>query len=516
MSADGRRAEVLGEDEVLFVEAVTGLATSNPFLPERIAFERAALGSDYEPLGEVWSQPADPTMGSPNATRIDARVVALVPELRDRFVAHGAPTPFELGLYQDLVLYLLFVRHSASFLALIRQQGEGRRRPTFFTSFRSELEQLLSVPGIAPLGATESAHLFACLFQIRRAFHEIFTHIVGGSMPAARLRAAVWQSVFTHDMRRYRRALFARMGEMTTLVTGPSGTGKELVARAIGRARYVPFDAIAGCFTEDFAGSFHALNLSALSPTLIESELFGHRKGAFTGALSDREGWLEVCGPQGTVFLDEIGDVDPAIQVKLLRVLQTRTFQRLGDTQDRFFAGKIIAATNRDLGAAMEAGTFRDDLYFRLCADIIHTPSLREQLRDTPADLDALLGFLARRIAGDEEAESLALETARYISSYLGPDYPWEGNVRELEQCVRNVLIRGRYEPSRPRARAPVTEAWRRVQDVAMSADELLTFYCTLAYAKTGSFVEAARRLGIDRRTVKAKVDTDLLALMRE
>src|SRR6185369_6170470 len=115
-------------------------------------------------------------------------------------------------------------------------------------------------------------------------------------------------------------------------------------------------------FTEDFAGSFHALNLSALSPTLIESELFGHRRGAFTGALEDRAGWMEVCPPLGTVFLDEIGELDPAIQVKLLRVLQTRMFQRLGDTATRVFRGKIIAATNRDLDSAKD---FRRDFYYR-------------------------------------------------------------------------------------------------------------------------------------------------------
>jgi hypothetical protein len=106
--------------------------------------------------------------------------------------------------------------------------------------------------------------------------------------------------------------------------------GIAAASEIIGLSRYIPFDAKTKSFTEDFAGSFVALNLSALSPTLIESELFGHRRGAYTGALEDRAGWLEVCPPLGTVFLDEIGELDAAIQVKLLRVIQTRTFQRLG------------------------------------------------------------------------------------------------------------------------------------------------------------------------------------------
>src|SRR5439155_14349722 len=122
-------------------------------------------------------------------------------------------------------------------------------------------------------------------------------------------------------------------------------------------------------------------------PTLIETELFGHRKGAFTGAVADRPGWLEVCPPFGTVFLDEIAETQAAIQVKLLRVVQTRTFQRVGETQDRPFRGKIVAATNRDLAAEMQAGRFRPDLYYRLCSNVIETPSLAAQLREAPDEL---------------------------------------------------------------------------------------------------------------------------------
>ena len=127
----------------------------------------------------------------------------------------------------------------------------------------------------------------------------MFRDIIGSSLPAARLRAAVWQSIFTHDMRRYRRTLYARMGEFATLITGPSGTGKELVARAIAESRYLPFDERRLAFADDGVESFFPINISALSPTLVESELFGHRRGAFTGAVGDRKGWLETCPAVG-------------------------------------------------------------------------------------------------------------------------------------------------------------------------------------------------------------------------
>ncbi len=326
-------------------------------------------------------------------------------------------------------------------------------------------------------------------------------------MSMARLRAAVWQSIFTHDMRRYRRALYERMDDVTTLIGGPSGTGKEVVARAIGLSRYIPFDARAERFAAHFGDLFHPLNLSALSPTLIESELFGHRRGAFTGALQDRAGWLETCEPFGTVFLDEIGDVDPAIQVKLLRVLQARTFQRLGDTKPLLFRGKIMAATNRDLAREIQAGRFREDFYYRLCSDIIATPSLAEQLRESPDELPNLILFLARRLVGDEEAEALADEVQAWIEEHLGRTYPWPGNVRELEQCVRNVLIRGEYRPPTARDGHPEGQLAAALRAGELTANQLLARYCALVYAETRSYQETARRLGLDRRTVKSKVD---------
>jgi transcriptional regulator with PAS, ATPase and Fis domain len=245
-----------------------------------------------------------------------------------------------------------------------------------------------------------------------------------------------------------------------------------------------------------------------LAPTLIESELFGHRRGAYTGALEDRAGWLEVCPPLGTVFVDEIGELDPLIQVKLLRVLQTRTFQRLGDTTTRHFKGKIIAATNRDLGKEMAGGTFRTDFYYRLCSDLIRTPSLREQVSGNPKEMKNLILFISHRVIGDEGAGALAEEVHEWIEKHLGDDYAWPGNFRELEQCVRNVLIRKEYHPPTAAGHAP--EAQRLAEDLdagRLSAEDLLQRYCALVYSRTRNYEETARRLGLDRRTVKSKVE---------
>ncbi len=230
---------------------------------------------------------------------------------------------------------------------------------------------------------------------------------------------------------------------------------------------------------------FIAINLAALSPTLIESELFGHRRGAFTGATGDRKGWLDACPAAGSVFLDELGEMDLSIQVKLLRVIETRRFSAVGDTAPREFQGKLIAATNRDLPTEIRAGRFREDLYYRLCADLVRTPSLREQIDDSPAVLRDLLLFMVRRVVGDEAEQSLA-EVEDWVRNHMPADYAWPGNYRELEQCVRNVIIRRSYRPMEEKKTPEGDAFFDRFQRGALTAEELLQYYAALVYRQTG------------------------------
>jgi transcriptional regulator with PAS, ATPase and Fis domain len=272
-------------------------------------------------------------------------------------------------------------------------------------------------------------------------------------------------------------------------------------------------------------------------PTLLESELFGHMKSSFVGAL-DRKGWLEQCsGFDDTVFLDEIGELDEAIQVKLLRVLQERCFVRVGETTDRprEFHGKIIAATNRDLAAAMRAGKFREDFYHRLCDDHIVTPSLAEQLAERPQDLTEMVRFIVSKILGEltpgpdgqtdaevrvRDADALTSEAVDWIEKNL-KDYPWPGNFRELSRCVRNVMIRASYHPAKaPQDRGgglgPVEEFLHQIRGVELTSDELLGRYYAMAYERSGrSFMAAARRLDVDWRVVKSRLDQTFLERLR-
>lgn len=495
-------------------ETIARLAHCNPFLTERIDHERAALGEDFDDSTSVWNVTQDWEGNRPNIGRLKSLTERLLVVARDRLLeTGGVAAPAELSLYEDLIAYLFYYRVQKPLECfggepLIEPQAKVT---AVYTQFLDELQHFISVPGLRLPSAYDPAHLFACYFQVLRAFHFIFRNIVGASMPAARLRAVIWQSIFAHDMRRYRRALYDRMGDLTTLIVGASGTGKELVARAIAMARYIPFDHKSRRFTADFTEGFYPLNLSALSPTLVESELFGHRRGAFTGALEDRTGWLEVCPPAGAVFLDEIGELDPAIQVKLLRVLHSRQFQRLGDTKSRPFRGKIIAATNRDLPEEIAAGRFRRDFYYRICSDIIRTPTLQEQLRESAGDLRNMIQFIARRIS-PEEADALTDEVQTWILQHLGRDYAWPGNFRELEQCVRNVLVRNEYRPlAIPEPNAPSQRLAARIEAGSITADELLSRYCSLIYARNGNLKQTAKLLGLDHRTVRARIEPELL-----
>jgi Nif-specific regulatory protein len=209
----------------------------------------------------------------------------------------------------------------------------------------------------------------------------------------------------------------------TVLILGESGTGKELVARAIHRNSLRA------------GGPFVAINCAALTDTLLESELFGHEKGAFTGALAQKRGKLEMAAG-GTVFLDEIGELSPPLQAKLLRVLQEREMERVGGTTTIKLDIRVLAATNRDLEDAVKKNTFRQDLFYRLNVVALKAPALRER----PEDTLPLAEHFAKKYAVEcgRKITGLAAETRAYLRSYS-----WPGNVRELENAIERAVVLG-------------------------------------------------------------------------
>jgi DNA-binding NtrC family response regulator len=481
----------LSSEDRQFFEAVQQSAFINPFTDARRESDLRALGLA---TGE-WG----------------AALQGLLAELEQRLKKISAPAGllspgvFETREDQELVLsgvlFSLFHRHMPEFDALIRCQGEigdaACEAPFAVALFEKLLQYGLS--------CTEAEQYIAIFYQMRRAFYFISKGLIGESLCMKQLRKRLWDNIFTHDMRWYVRGLWNRMEDFSTLLLGETGTGKGAVAAALGRSGFIPFLSGKRAFAESFTRAFVAINLSQFSETLIESELFGHRKGAFTGAVERHEGVFARCSPHGAIFLDEIGDASEPIQIKLLQVLQQRTFSPVGCHEVYRFKGRVIAATNRDLGTLRREGNFRDDFFYRLCSDQIEIPTLSLRLQETPSELEALVRHILSRLGGDAQVGTLSA-VLEAIEKGVGPAYHWPGNVRELEQAVRCILLTGVYRGDVLQASGE--EAWlAAAQRGELSAQQLTAGYCQRLFRRYGSYGEVARRTGLDWRTVKKNIN---------
>jgi len=283
--------------------------------------------------------------------------------------------------------------------------------------------------------------------------------------------------------------------DTTVLITGESGTGKELIASAMHHN------------SDRKNGPFVKVNCAALVENLLESEMFGHERGAFTGADRRREGrFVQANG--GTIFLDEIGETSPAMQAKLLRVLQEHEVQRVGGQETLSVDVRVLAATNRDLNQEVQEGGFREDLYYRLNVVTLHVPPLRERREDIPA----LTDFFVRKFA-DKNKRQVAGITPRCMDLLL--NYPWPGNVRELENAVERgiILMRGDYLdeeslpiPIRRWAGTGGTGAEAISPPHSLEEAERMVIENILREAG-GNKSEAARRLNITRKTLLSKLN---------
>jgi transcriptional regulator with GAF, ATPase, and Fis domain len=280
--------------------------------------------------------------------------------------------------------------------------------------FDSDLLEFVATLGnITALAIENARHLERLGGENRRLYEELNIH-----------HSMIGESKAMHEVYDFVSRVAGR--DSTVLISGESGTGKELVARAV------------HANSSRTNKPFVAINCAAITETLLESELFGHERGAFTGAVSQKKGKLEVA-EGGTVFLDEIGELAVPMQAKLLRVLQEREFERVGGTRSIKLDVRLIAATNRDLKEASRTGTFRPDLYYRLNVVSLHMPALRERREDIPL----LAAFFAaqygekvkRRVAGISPEARACLQR-----------YDWPGNVRELENAIERAVVLGSTE----------------------------------------------------------------------
>jgi DNA-binding NtrC family response regulator len=304
----------------------------------------------------------------------------------------------------------------------------------------------------------------------------------------------------------------------TVLLTGETGTGKELIARAVHE------------LSPRSSGPFIRVNCGALSESLLESELFGHVKGAFTSAVENRTGRFEAAHG-GTIFLDEINSVSYKLQVKLLRVLQEHEFERVGDTKTVRVDCRIVAATNRDLIDEIDEGRFREDLYYRLNVVPVYLPPLRDRRDDVPA----LVEFFARKYA---EENGIPVPNISPDAFGVLQQYAWPGNVRELQNYVERAIvlcsngeIAGDLFPPHVRGLAPIRVARQKTRSLDSLCEELVTrgmqeagpqndnlhdrivslvereLLAQVLRGCQGVQTKAATRLGINRNTLHKKID---------
>ncbi len=279
--------------------------------------------------------------------------------------------------------------------------------------------------------------------------------------------------------------------DSTVLITGESGTGKELVARAI------------HAYSRRKDREFVAVDCSSLVETLLESELFGHVKGSFTGALDTKHGLFELAN-RGTFFFDEISNLSLKIQAKLLRVIQEREFMKVGDQKKVRLDIRIISASNRDLHESIEAGAFREDLFYRLSVVPIRLPPLRSRTDDIPLLVDHFLTRFSNRI--NREVPVVSQEAMEILK-----EYSWPGNVRELEHTIERVLILEETDVIRP-GHLPSFISQRQgdfqmFSEDPFSLEELEKQYIKFVLRRTGGKkTRAAEILGINRKTLGLKI----------
>ena len=482
----------LTSDDREFFSLVWQAAFANPFSPERAELDRKIVGGDMD---RSW-----PSL-----------VPKVVSEIKQRLERLDKTGPSKIEDFQKadrtiiehVFLFDVFHKFAKRFDENIENQIGAGDEP-LAVNFASDALDSLCQRGFSKETARRC---FALFFQIRRAFHFINKGLIGQSNSMRQLRMHLWNNIFTHDIRHYERYLWDRMEDFSTLLLGPTGCGKGAAAAAIGRSGFIEFDEKKNKFVKNFTKTFIPINLSQYAETLLESELFGHTKGAFTGAVVSHEGIFSLCGVHGSIFLDEIGEISQQVQIKLLKVLEERIFSPVGSHEQLKFHGRVIAATNRSIDRLRQAGKFRDDFYYRLCSDCITVPSLKERIGENPNELGELVAHSVRLITG-EESEDLARMVIEVIDKKLGTEYHWPGNVRELAQCVRSVIIKRDYEGCQAEAESLESKLQMGIGVGSLTASELLSSYCALLYKQHGTYEEVARKTGLDRRTVKKYIQS--------
>ncbi|MFO0757608.1 MAG: sigma 54-interacting transcriptional regulator [Byssovorax sp.] len=541
MNAPPSLRPFLDEHDKIVLTAVSRLVTENPFEPAWHDALRIAVGERYIPDDGAGLAPGGAL--AQNLARLNEPLGMRVFGALAAEHARAAPTDEEQAILQCSVLFTLWNELRAPFHQLLLTQ---RTAAPFYDGFTSQIGFLT---GYLPTAVPDAAHLFAVLYQVYRALFFISTKIRGTAPAAAAARASIWRAALGNDLGAYVAGLYRRIDEIPVLITGETGTGKELAAECLAHARYIPFDPVKKQFERTHVAGFFVRNLCEVPRELMESSLFGHLRGSFTGATADARGCLGLPRQYEMLFLDEIGELPEPVQVKLLRPLQSREYLPIGETMPLKLQGRHLFATHRDLEALCREGRFRTDLYERIHGARVHMPPLRQMLAEDPASLRHYLrAFVAGTIDRAAHVERWTERAANAIEASL-PGYAWPRNLRELKHFTERYILTGGKMPMPgaappgavlPGAALPSAALSNvahgasapeigaspesvclpssgilgpRAKEGNVSVEELTRAYVTRVHLLSEQNVsETARRTGLDRRTVQKWLDPARLA----
>ncbi len=536
MTPRPRPGPLLDPDQLAFLENVAALLSTNPFVPAWVDRVQACLGDRYRPGLPVWcSRNAEI---DDNHRLIGERLAELLPKVRNRLRDGFSATGRERAIYVNAAILALYGNFAAALARIVAENGV---KVPFWSQFEKGYTALLGIEG---LDAPPAADLLALFYQMYRAWYFPWKLIPGAAPITARARAQILEACVGKDVvAYYRQGLWRTMAEQPVLITGETGTGKELAARCIAGGRFLAFDVQTRRFAAPPLSGYHVVNLSDASSNLFDAQLCGHVRGAFTGATEDAPGYLGLAAEGETLVLDEFGEIPKDIQVKLLRPVENRVYRRVGENKTRPVEARLVLSTNRDLGAMVRRGKFREDLYTRVNVLRVVMPPLRRILREAPDERwHYVLGFVAEMLPQSPESwDGWAYKIEADIARHRAGE-TWRGNLRALRNHVRQAVLSSGLvtegtdrqpdtgpEPGSVAASSdPRTPASRRRRESdrpedpsllgpdalsrGLSLDDWIRHIVTRTYAMCGrNKNEAARRLGIDWRTVDKWIDYALL-----